>query len=298
MEKFVGMEVEQGSGFIAIRQIAYHTRICKEAGIDLNRTVATPSEGGEQTRTPEKLQKAISFAKMSVAVMKDIGSLRYSGDNTRPDILYALGKAMLDESGRAAKRVMQYLWSTKDLGLIYRKDPEGTRFIAFADASFNQDPDGTSYYGFVIFPNRFSGAIEAVSKKIPHTVLSVAEAEHYAAGEVAKSIKHFRHLAEEISEPQSGPTDVNSDSESTLSMVDKTAYSALRRHFHPRRHALREWQRDGDINMSHVDSDYNVADIFTKVLSIERFTTLRDVLLGITPLATFYPKYADKVTTT
>jgi histone deacetylase 1/2 len=139
-----------------------------------------------------------------------------------------------------------------------------------------------------------SGCIEAVSKKIPYQVLSVAEAEHYAAGEAAKSVLHWRNLAEEISEPMTEATDINSDSSSTITMVDKTAYSTLRRHFHPRRHAIRELQRNGLITLTHVPSDYNVADIFTKTLTIEKFTTFRDVLLGVVPLAHFYSKYADK----
>jgi hypothetical protein len=201
---------------------------------------------------------------------------------------------MSDFTGAAARRILQYVYHTRDLGLTYRKDPRGFEFIAFVDASFNQDPDGTSWYGYAIFPNRYSGCIEACSKKIPIPVQSVAEAEHYAGGEVAKTILHLRHIAEEISQPATKAIDVNSDSASTICMVGKNSYSSLRRHFHPRRHALRTWQRDQLIKFEHVPGDYNVADIFTKVLPIDRFIALRDVLLGITPLAEFYPKYREE----
>jgi hypothetical protein len=108
MRKFVGQEVDQGPDSITIRQTEYTIKICRQAGIDSSRRVATPSQGGEDPRTLDELQKAISFAEMPVEVMQDIGGLRYDADHTRPDILYATAKALTDITGAKAKRVLQY----------------------------------------------------------------------------------------------------------------------------------------------------------------------------------------------
>jgi hypothetical protein len=294
MKKFVGMEVDRRPDGTTIKQSTYTLKACNEGDVRISKIVHNPSKGVEDSRDLDLVEKSISFAQLPREVMVIIGLIRYLADHTRPDILYATARAMSDPTGAAARRILQYVYHTRDLGLTYRKDPQGFELIAFVDASFNQDPDGTSWYGYAIFPNRYSGAIEACSKKIPLPVQSVAEAEHYAAGEVAKTVLHFRHLLEEISLPATKPIEVNSDSSSTIIMVGKNAYSSLRRHFHPRRHALRTWQQDKLIKFEHVPGDYNVADIFTKVLAVDRFIALRDVLLGITPLAEFYPKYQEE----
>jgi hypothetical protein len=66
MTKFVDMEVARNTDNITITQTAYSLKACKEAGIDTNRRVPTPSQGAEDGHDEEKLQKSISFADISV----------------------------------------------------------------------------------------------------------------------------------------------------------------------------------------------------------------------------------------
>ena len=87
--------------------------------------------------------------KMRVTLYREaVGILMWAATMTRPDVTYVarqLGK-FNDNPGpahwRAAKRALQYLWRTKDVGITYGGRPGlCTKLLAWVDADFATCPD-------------------------------------------------------------------------------------------------------------------------------------------------------------
>jgi hypothetical protein len=287
MERFLGMSIKREGDEVRVNQEEYARHAAHQAGLDDGRKPpSTPIQGGEMKRTTDALVKSLSLAALPERVMKLIGLSRYLADHTRLDILYAASRSLCDESGKAAERVLRYIDGTASMPLVYRKGANGIKLTAFVDASFNAHPDGACYFGYAIFLNLESGAIFATAKKISSiSPTSVMECEHYACGEVCKTVLHFRYLLEEIGVRLSEPSEIYCDNASTILKSEREAYSHLTRHFHPRRHAIRHWQREGLVRFVHIRSAKNIADIFTKSLTVERFEMLRDALQGVIPIS-------------
>ena len=67
-------------------------------------------------------------------------------------------------------------------------------------------------------------------------------------------------------------------------MIENPVVSARNRHFAMRMWWLRQQAEDNTIQLSHVPSRHQLADIFTKVLPAPTFTALRDSLMTHAPL--------------
>ena len=116
------IEVEQGNGYIQLKQMGYAKKILNKAGmLNCNPTkvpmhpkdVINKDEGGTAVDTTEF--KSI------------IGGLRYL-IHTRPDIAYSVGivsrfmerPTLLHQA--VAKRILRYIQGTLDFGLTYLQD--------------------------------------------------------------------------------------------------------------------------------------------------------------------------------
>jgi hypothetical protein len=68
------------------------------------------------------------------------------------------------------------------------------------------------------------------------------------------------------------------DNESAIRLVDNPVEHSHTKHIDIWHHFLREHQQRGDIEISHVSTDHQLADIFTKPLDERRFCELRSEL--------------------
>ncbi len=128
-----------------------------------------------------------------------IGSLMYLMYlATRPDIAFAVGMlARLcskpnQSHWTAAKRVLRYLKSTCNHGIMFRKD-ESSMAVGFSDADWAGDAEGrksTSGYIFCIA----GGPVSWRSKKQESVALSTAEAECVALSSAAQCVDKTTEL--------------------------------------------------------------------------------------------------------
>ena len=99
------------------------------------------------------------------------------------------------------------------------------------------------------------------------------------AGNATKDILHLSYVAEEIGIPFPKPFKLQMDNDAAKCFAEDTVSKSKLKHIDARQ----EWVkilRDREIcTPVHVDSMYNLADIFTKILSTEVFERLRDQLL-------------------
>jgi hypothetical protein len=68
------------------------------------------------------------------------------------------------------------------------------------------------------------------------------------------------------------------DNESAIKLANNPLNHSRTKHVNIRHHLLRYYKTKGDMVLSHVSTDKQLADIFTKPLDEQRFCTLRNEL--------------------
>jgi hypothetical protein len=114
------------------------------------------------------------------------------------------------------------------------------------------------------------------SKKQNSVALSTAKAEYVAADACAQllwmkqTLKdygcHFTHIP------------LLCDNESAIKLANNLVSHSCTKHIDIRHHFLRDHQAKEDITLSHVSTDKQLPDIFTKPLHESRFCSLRNEL--------------------
>lgn len=197
-----------------------------------------------------------------------IGSLMYSV-STRPDITHAVSILSQFNSnfGKqhwiAAKRVLRYLKSTENLGLIFKKSEENLVSYADADWSANID-DRRSYTGHAFC---FAGATVSWESRKQRTVaMSSTEAEYMALSESAKEAIHLRRFLTEILGHQE-TTIIYNDNQGAGQLCKNPVFHNRTKHVDIRHHFVRESIESGHIGVEYLPTDEMPADLLTKGLS-------------------------------
>ena len=200
---------------------------------------------------------------------------------TRPDIAYSINKlaqytsAPRPKHWTAIKRVFRYLKGTKYLELVYGGSPEllDNNLNFYCDADWASDKDRKSISGYVV--TLAGGAVAWSSKKQTTVAPSTPEAEYIAAAHVAKQVLWHRSLLNEAKFPLSTPSIIFSDNQSAISIAHHPEFHARTKHIDIATHFLRDHVQKGTIDLHYINTDFNIADIFTKPLrkpSHENFT--------------------------
>jgi hypothetical protein len=74
------------------------------------------------------------------------------------------------------------------------------------------------------------------------------------------------------------------DNTSAISVAKKSVFHKIMRHLRRRHHFLRDHIEKGDIKMGYIDTETQLADIFTKPLYASRFAALWGELVFAIPL--------------
>jgi hypothetical protein len=115
------------------------------------------------------------------------------------------------------------------------------------------------------------------SKKQTSIALSTAEVEYVAAGQCCAQLlwmrKTFRDFSYNLSK-----VPLLCDNESAILLADNPVEHSRTKHIDIRHHFLRDHQQRVDIDIYHISTENQLADIFTKPLDEKRFCTLRSEL--------------------
>ena len=150
-----------------------------------------------------------------------VGSLMYL-TATKPDIMYyvsLISRYMENPTEMhllAAKRILQYLQGTRDLGLFYEKG-KFSDLIRFTDSDYDGDQDDRrSTLGHVFMFG--TCAISWSSKKQSIVTLSSTEAQFVAAIACACQAIWLRRILEEMQFKQRGATTIFCDNNSAIKL--------------------------------------------------------------------------------
>jgi hypothetical protein len=183
--------------------------------------------------------------------------------------------ALKDCHLRAVTRIMSYLVLTPNLGWWY---PKGSHFelIGYTDADYaiyKVDRKSTSR------TSQFLGwsLVSWSSKKQISVALSTAEVEYVAAGSCCAQLLWMRQTLKDYGYPMNH-IPLLCDNKSFIKNAYNPCEHCRTKHINIRHHFLRDHAINGDTIISHVGTNDQLADIFTKPLDEKRFCELRSEL--------------------
>ncbi|RVW43373.1 Retrovirus-related Pol polyprotein from transposon RE1 [Vitis vinifera] len=210
-----------------------------------------------------------------------VGALQYV-TITRPELSFSVNKVCqfmqnpTEEHWKAVKRILRYLQGTLQHGLHLKKS-SNLDLIGFCDADWASDLDdrrSTSGHCVFLGPNLISWQ----SKK-QHTVSrSSTEAEYRSLAGLVAEITWLRSLLSELQLPLAKPPLVWCDNLSTVLLSANPVLHARTKHIELDLYFVREKVIRKEVEVRHVPSADQLADVLTKTVSSTQFIEFRHKL--------------------
>jgi hypothetical protein len=279
----LGMRVIQHSSSLSLDQHTYINDKLKQFNMQECKHSSTPSSLESLTHIHDQpsLDNATQYRQI-------VGSLMYASIITRPDITYStniLTRFMQQPQSHhltAAKRVFRYLSSTSNLGLLYSLSPHKPNdivIVGWCDADWGGNKiDRKSTSGNCIFIN--NNLVSWQTKKQHTVALSSAEAELISLIEVVKDILFFRNLLTQLNYNIIYPINIYCDNQSAIKIAEHEVTRERTKHIDIKYHFLQQYITNKIISLTWVESKNQLADIFTKSLPSELFSSHRSKLIS------------------
>ena len=127
--------------------------------------------------------------------------------------------------------------------------------------------------------------IDWSSKLQPTLLLSTTKAKYRVLTNASKDVIHLRRLLQELGVDRTKPTQILSDNESCIKLVDNPVSHARTKHIEIQHHFIREQKKAGTTTVSYVPAYFQQADFLTKPLPFKLLS------IGIKPLPeVIYPQ--------
>ena len=110
--------------------------------------------------------------------------------------------------------------------------------------------------------------------------LSSAEAEYYAMTDGIKELLHIQNTMSEFL-PVSLPIPLEVDNKGAGYMAENDINNKRTKHIDIRYHFIREFIKNGTIELFYIESAKNIADVFTKALPVGTFIGFTRQLFGL-----------------
>jgi hypothetical protein len=307
--KFLGMRVMRlGDGSYTLDQKQYIESMAKHFGVGDRKRVKSPCTYGEKlthdmcptTKEGREIARKLPYQSL-------VGSLIYAC-KTRMDVSYAVSNVARYMSCwgemhyEAALRVLTYLYHDRDRVLTISPSNNNFTLSVYCDANYADEREGhivpAGGKGHVSDDNNIlDPVVEAKwksqggfvmclggcpvswrSRRHRCRVLSSMEAEYVEATEAAKEVLWFRELMNELGYGMVKPTPLYEDNKGCIAFSKNNTCHDRTKHIDMRRYYLRDLVATGAIEVVHVKSDQQLADILTKAQLVHTFVRQRDVV--------------------
>jgi hypothetical protein len=198
---------------------------------------------------------------------------------TRPDLSYAVGvvsqfmqtprKPHLD----AVRRILRYIKHTLHCGIFYEAK-SSLQVHGYTDADWAGNvSDRRSTNGF-LFSFR-SGAVSWSSKKQPTVALSSTEVQYRGVAIAACEVVWLQKLLTDLGLSMNAHVVIYCDNIISILLVNNPIYHARTKHIEVHYHFIREKVLAKEIDLIHVSTKDQVANIFTKALGTDKLKKFR-----------------------
>ncbi|XP_071712682.1 uncharacterized mitochondrial protein AtMg00810-like [Rutidosis leptorrhynchoides] len=272
---FLGISASRTATGMFMSQKQYAIEILERAGMTYCQPCRTPVEPGAKLTTHgPPVQDPTLYCSIA-------GALLYL-TFTRPDISYAVQHIFLfmhdlrEQHLHALKRIVRYVQGTLDMGLqLYALST--TTVVAYSDADWAGCPTtrrSTSGYCVFLGNNLLSWS----SKRQLTPSRSSAEAEYRGVSNAVAETCWIRNLLRELHCPLTSATLVYCDNVSSVYLASNPVQHQRTKHIEIDIHFVRDLVAQGQVQVLHVPSRYQFADIFTKYLPRTLFDEFRSSL--------------------
>ncbi|XRB20338.1 ribosomal protein L34 [Pseudoscourfieldia marina] len=216
---------------------------------------------------------------------KLVGMLLYLAYWSRPDLAQAVRTAAQGMAAptehhlAAATRALGYLRAHPHRPLVYGRIASPANVRVFVDADHAGSPDRKSISGMAMLLDG-QGAFAWRSSKQHLVATSSTEAELIALADNCSTISVVRRVLGELGLLAAGPTTIMEDNMSAITIIRDIVYNGRTKHIDVRLKNLRDHVKRKALELQHIDTKEQIADIFTKGLGREAFDRLSERLMG------------------
>ena len=269
LRTFLGLEIERDrqQRTLFLSQKNYIAKILADHGmIDCNPS-STPAD--PHVRLEKSADSFVPTEAERRRYQSAVGSLMYAMLGTRPDLAYGVSRVSQYNTApnqthwTAVKRIFRYLAGTRNRGLLYRRDGNGS---GFTDADWGSGEDRRSIGGYAFVLN--GAAICWNSKKQATVALSSTEAEYMALTQAVKESLWLQGILLDIgARKHHGEVEnINVDNQGAIALARNPEFHARTKHISIQYHFIREHIKNGEIELTYCHTSEMTADIFTKAL--------------------------------
>jgi transposase InsO family protein len=281
LKYFLGIEVARSRAGIFINQRKYILDILTDAGQSGCRPASSPMEQHLKLSADsgDPLSDPSSYRRL-------IGRLIYL-TISRPDITFAVNLlSQFMNTPRvphldAATHLLRYLKGSLSHGLLFSSHSDLT-VTAYTDSDWASCPmTRRSTTGYFITLG--GSPVSWRTKKQSVVSRSSAEAEYRAMASTTCELLWLRALLNDLAVPISTAITLYCDNQAALHIARNPVFHERSKHIEIDCHLIRERVQQGFLQLRHISSVDQLADIFTKALGVAQFRTLTSKM-GITSL--------------
>ncbi|CAL5394396.1 unnamed protein product [Camellia sinensis] len=179
----------------------------------------------------------------------------------------------------AVKRLLRFVKGTIGHGLTY--SPSSFDVQAYSDSNWAGDvSDRKSTSGYCIFLG--SNLVSWSAKKQATVSRSSTEAEYRSLAHTAAELAWISMLLTELSIASTVPPTLWCDNISAMALASNPVFHSRSKHIEVDCHYVREQVFAKKLVLQYIPTNDQLADIFTKPLSVSRFLYLKDKLMEVT----------------
>ena len=304
ISKFLGIRITRlEDGSFTLDQQSYIEKVAKKFGVsEESKPVCTPSTHGAKLSKEMLPQNAAEKeAAQNLPYQELLGCLIYA-TKTRPDACFAISDCARFMSNwgkqhfKSAMKILRYLYSTRTRKILYASSasegrPPGACIIsAYVDANYGDERDGggsgdddkwKSQGGYLVHLG--SALVSWRSRRHASRTLSSMEAEYQEACEAAKEVRFLQQLLDELGVEHERCAVLYEDNQACIAFCKNNTCHDRTKHIDVKAHWLRDLVREGVIEMRHVETKQQLADMMTKAQLNYTFLEHADLLFAGTP---------------
>ncbi|KAL2933741.1 Retrovirus-related Pol polyprotein from transposon TNT 1-94, partial [Bienertia sinuspersici] len=265
---FLGIEIDRSHQGFFLSQKKYAQDLIKEYGMNKAKPLRLPLESNQKLhmQAGDPLPSPTDYQRL-------VGKLIYL-TITRPDIAYVvhvLCQFMHQPSTvhmQAAKRVLRYLNHSPEQGILLASNSAAT-LTAYTDSDWAGCPNtrkSTTRYCILLGASPISWK----SKRQAVVARSSAEAEYRAMALTVCEVTWLTQLLKELGLKKLNPVTIQCDNRAALSIAANLVHHERTKHVELDCHFIRDKVSEGCIKTQYVPSERQVADLFTKPMSMAK----------------------------
>ena len=278
-KKFLGIQLDYSDNGILIHQTQYAQNLLKKFGMNESKSCKTPAQPNIKllkSSTDDDLIDETYYRSI-------IGGLMYLTNLTRPDISFAVNYAARFCSNPNkthlgyVKHILRYLNSTSNLGILY-KNKKSSCLKFFSDSDYGSDlVDSKSTSGIISTYNDSPISWRSIKQRV--VALSTAEAEIIAATTLIKTALHINDIYKFITNNNKNETlQIFGDNNSANLILTNNIITNRTKHIRIKFSFVKDLIDKNIIKLNRIDTNDNLADIFTKALPINKFMVFIRIL--------------------